>query len=82
MAVRLKEIRPTIFQRFFRTETVGGSVLLLFGVAALVLANSPLGKVYDQLWQTEITVGIVNHTLSFTLRQWMTNGGVLSAGRA
>jgi Na+/H+ antiporter NhaA len=46
MAVRLRKLPPTIFQRFFRTETAGGSVLLLFGIAALALANSPLAAPY------------------------------------
>jgi hypothetical protein len=59
MAVRLKKIPQTIFQRFFRTETVGGLILLLFGLAALGLANSPLAEGYEQLWQTPLTVGIV-----------------------
>jgi Na+:H+ antiporter, NhaA family len=67
VGVRLKKIRPTIFQRFFRTETVGGSILLLFGIAALALANSPLAEAYEHLWEIPLTVGIVNHSLSLTL---------------
>jgi len=65
---------PTIFQRFFRTETVGGSVLLLFGIAALVLANSPLAEAYDRLWQIRLTFGIPEHSLSLTLHQWINDG--------
>jgi len=65
---------PTIFQRFFRTETVGGSVLLLFGIAALVLANSPLAQAYDRLWQIRLTFGITEHSLSLTLHQWINDG--------
>ena len=65
---------PTIFQRFFRTETVGGSVLLLFGIAALVLANSPLAEAYDRLWQIRLTFGITEHSLSLTLHQWINDG--------
>jgi len=70
----VKKIQPTIFQRFFRTETVGGSVLLLFGIAALALANSPLADTYEHLWQIPLTVGIVNHSLSLTLHQWINDG--------
>ena len=70
----VKKIQPTIFQRFFRTETVGGSVLLLFGIAALALANSPLADAYEHLWQVPLTVGIVNHSLSLTLHQWINDG--------
>jgi Na+:H+ antiporter, NhaA family len=74
MAIRLKQIQPTIFQRFFRTETVGGSVLLLFAIAALVLANSPLAAMYELLWRIPLTVGITDHSLSLTLRQWINDG--------
>ncbi len=70
----VRKIQTTIFQRFFRTETVGGSVLLIFGIAALALANSPLADAYEHLWQIPLTVGIVNHSLSLTLHQWINDG--------
>jgi NhaA family Na+:H+ antiporter len=70
----VRKIQPTIFQRFFRTETAGGSVLLLFGIAALALANSPLADAYERLWQIPLTVGIVGHSLSLTLHQWINDG--------
>lgn len=56
MAVLLKKIELTVFQRFFRTETVGGLILLLFAFAALGLANSPLAKAYEHLWEIPLTV--------------------------
>jgi NhaA family Na+:H+ antiporter len=68
------KVPPTIFQRFFRTETAGGSVLLLFGIAALVLANSPLAEAYERLWQIRLTFGITEHSLSLTLHQWINDG--------
>jgi Na+:H+ antiporter, NhaA family len=70
----VRKIQPTIFQRFFRTETAGGSVLLLFGIAALVLANSPLADAYGRLWRVPLTVGIAEHSLSLTLHQWINDG--------
>jgi NhaA family Na+:H+ antiporter len=74
MTVRSRKLQPTIFQRFFRTETAGGSVLLLFGIAALALANSPLAASYADLWRIPLTVGIVDHSLSLTLHQWINDG--------
>ena len=44
MAALLKKALPNTFQRFFRTEAVGGLILLLSGLAALALANSALGE--------------------------------------
>lgn len=70
----VRKIQPTIFQRFFRTETAGGTVLLLFGIAALVLANSPLADAYAGLWRVPLTVGIAEHSLSLTLHQWINDG--------
>jgi NhaA family Na+:H+ antiporter len=74
MAVRLKKIELTVFQRFFRTETVGGLILLLFACSALALANSPLAEAYEHLWDIPLTIGIVDHSLSLTLHQWINDG--------
>ena len=74
MTVRLKKIELTVFQRFFRTETVGGLILLFFGCAALALANSPLAEAYQHLWDITLDVGIVDHSLSLTLHQWINDG--------
>ncbi len=74
MAVHLRKLPPTIFQRFLRTETAGGSVLLLFGIAALALANSPLAASYAGVWRTPLAVGIADYSLSLTLHQWVNDG--------
>jgi NhaA family Na+:H+ antiporter len=70
----VKKIRPTIFQRFFRTETVGGSVLLLFGIAALALANSPLAAPFAGIWRIPLSLGITDYALSLTLHQCINDG--------
>ena len=80
----VKKIQPTIFQRFFRTETAGGSVLLLFGIAALVLANSPFAEAYERLWQVRLTVGIGERLAvadAASVDQRWADGGVFSVGR-
>ena len=74
MAVRLRKLPPTIFQRFFRTETASGSVLLLFGIAALALANSPLAASYAGIWRIPLNVGIADYSLSLTLHEWINDG--------
>jgi Na+/H+ antiporter 1 len=50
------------FQRFSGTETVGRLILLLAAIAALVLANSPLAKAYEQLWQIPLAIRIIDHS--------------------
>ncbi|MEP6585496.1 MAG: Na+/H+ antiporter NhaA [Candidatus Udaeobacter sp.] len=74
MAAPLKKIPQTIFQRFFRTETLGGLVLLGFGLAALAIANSPLAEAYDHLWEMPVIIGLVGHELSLSLHQWINDG--------
>src|ERR1700741_878771 len=74
MPARLKEIPLTSFQRFFRTETLGGLVLLGFALAALAIANSPLSEVYNHLWEMPLTIGIAPHELSLSLHEWIDEG--------
>ena len=74
MPARLKKNPLTIFQRFFRTETLGGLVLLGFGLAALAIANSPLSEAYNHLWEIPLTLGIVPHELSLSLHDWINDG--------
>jgi len=71
MPARLRKIPLTIFQRFFRTETLGGLVLLGFGLAALALANSPLSEAYNHVWKIPLTLGIASHDLSLSLHDWI-----------
>src|SRR6185369_2282319 len=74
MPARLKKNPLTIFQRFFRTETLGGLVLLGFGLAELALANSPLSAAYNHLWEIPLTLGVVPHELSLSLHDWINDG--------
>src|SRR4030095_2200044 len=74
MAIRFQKVPLTIFQRFFRTETLGGVVLLGFGLAALVIANSPLSEGYKHVWELPFTVGIAPHEFSLTLHDWINDG--------
>ena len=74
MPIRFQKVPLTIFQRFFRTETLGGMALLGFGLAALAIANSPLSEGYNHLWELPFTVGIAPHEFSLTLHDWINDG--------
>jgi Na+:H+ antiporter, NhaA family len=74
MPAQLKKIPLTIFQRFFRTETLSGIVLLGFGLAALAIANSPLSEAYNHLWEIPLTLGIVPQELSLSVHDWINDG--------
>jgi NhaA family Na+:H+ antiporter len=57
--------------RFLRIEVASGFVLLLFTIAALVLANLPWGHHFLEAWETP--VGIQFGSLDFTrsIREWI-----------
>ncbi len=71
MPARLRKVPLTIFQRFFRTETLGGLILLAFGLAALAIANSPLSEAYKHLWEIPLTLGFAPRELSLSLHDWI-----------
>lgn len=78
MAAPLKKIPLTIFQRFFRTETLGGLVLLACGLGAVIIANSPLAGLYAHLWEVPLALKFGDHQLSLSLHGWI-NDGLMAA---
>ena len=79
----LNPLRPRLFARTtwheaqhvaaaLRTETVGGALLLVAAVAALVWANSPWFEAYSSL--RDLTVGPHALHLDLTLGQWAADG--------
>ena len=74
MLTRLKKVPLTIFQRFFRTETLGGLVLLGFGLAALAVANSPWHEFYNHIWEIPLTLGLAPYEISLSLHEWINDG--------
>lgn len=49
-------------------------MLLAFGLAALTFANSPWAAAYEHLWETPLTLGVVQHELSLSLHEWINDG--------
>src|SRR5215216_4605956 len=74
MAAPLNKIPLTFFQRFLRTETLGGVVLLAFGLGALIIANSPLAESYNHLWEIPVMLKISDYQLSLSLHEWINDG--------
>jgi NhaA family Na+:H+ antiporter len=64
----------TPFVRFAQLEASGAILLLISTVIALVWANSPWEKVYHQLWETPIVVGLGPYTMSESLAHWISDG--------
>ena len=68
----VRALRP--FQRFARTESSGGVVLLICAAVALAWANSPWSDSYFHLWETHIGVRIGERTLDLSLHHWINDG--------
>jgi NhaA family Na+:H+ antiporter len=56
---------------FLHEEAIGGLVLLLATVAALVWANSPAREAYDALWASELKIGLGDIAITEDLRHWV-----------
>jgi len=62
-------VRP--FQKFARSETSGGIVLLACTLVALVWANSPWAQSYTALWHIRFSIGLAAFSLSKELHFWV-----------
>jgi len=70
----LKTKFSTLFQEFFDSEQASGIVLLSCTVAALILANSPVGKSFLDFWHFEVGFEISGLRLKYSLDHWINDG--------
>ena len=70
----MKSIILTAFQKFDRSQSLGG--ILLFGatVVALVMANTQLGDFYDTLRETPLGFEAGSFSLKKPLLLWVNDG--------
>jgi NhaA family Na+:H+ antiporter len=61
-------------QEFTRIEALGGILLLLATLIALLWANSGLSDMYFQLWQTKLTISFGEAGLGKYLLAWVNDG--------
>ena len=67
-----RALRP--FQRFARTESAGGVVLLICTAIALIWANSAWHDSYHNLWLTRISLRVAGGVLDLSLHHWINDG--------
>jgi NhaA family Na+:H+ antiporter len=58
---------------FVSVEALGGTVLAVATVSALVWANVA-GASYDELWASHLTIGLGTFSVSVDLRHWVNDG--------
>ncbi len=61
-------------QKFMKTESFSGILLLVSAILALIVANSPLAGAYEQLFQAKLTVGFDGANISKPLILWVNDG--------
>ncbi len=67
-----KLIRP--FREFTKAEASSGILLIICTITALIWANSGISESYFHLWHTEISIGLANYSLSYSLHHWINDG--------
>jgi NhaA family Na+:H+ antiporter len=67
----LAERAFTTLQRFLHVEAVGGGVLVIAAVAALIWANSPFAHSYHALWHLPLSIGLGEFAFSRSLHFWI-----------
>jgi NhaA family Na+:H+ antiporter len=74
MSYQRKHPLVRTFEWFTRQESIGGLLLIICAVIALIWANSPLHESYTALWQSEITVDLNLLSISKPLLLWINDG--------
>ena len=62
------------FLRFLRIESSGGILLILATIAALVIANSAWGSIYESFWKKDFTIGSDFFHLTKPIILWINDG--------
>ncbi|MFZ4622169.1 MAG: Na+/H+ antiporter NhaA, partial [Bacteroidota bacterium] len=62
------------FTEFVKSETSGGIVLLICTAVALAWANSSWSNGYFHLWESPLSIGIGQFSLTKTLIHWINDG--------
>jgi NhaA family Na+:H+ antiporter len=56
---------------FVKSEVSGGAVLLVAAVLAMLWANAPFGSSYESFWQTDLTLGFGQFSITEDLQHWV-----------
>ena len=67
-------MRPGTLQQFLKLEAAGGIVLCAAAALALLLANSPLSAVYEQLLELPLAIQVGGLLIAKPLLLWVNDG--------
>jgi len=64
----------TPLEHFIHAQTTTGIVLIFMTIVALILANSPLQDIYEQVFHLSISFDVGSWKLSHTIHHWINDG--------
>jgi len=64
----------TPLEHFIHAQTTTGIVLIFMTIVALILANSPLHDVYEQIFHLTISLNVGSWKLSHSIHHWINDG--------
>ncbi len=64
----------TPFEEFIHRQTTSGLLLMIMAVLALLLANSPLAYLYEQIQHLEVGLSVGNWSIENSLHHWVNDG--------
>lgn len=63
-----------LIEEFLNLESAGGIILVVSAVLAIILINSPVGHVYEWIFDQKLVVGISNLIIDKPLLLWINDG--------
>ncbi len=70
----MKTVLTKLFQEFFKSEQISGSLLIFCTAISILIANSQFGNGYIEFWQTKIGVTISGIALTHSIEHWVNDG--------
>jgi NhaA family Na+:H+ antiporter len=70
--VRAINLKP--FKDFFRSEQIGGIILIFCVIISLTIANSNLGEAFENLLNTKLGFSSSNIQLEYSISLWINDG--------
>lgn len=65
---------PQTLRLLLKDEAIGGKLILVAAILALVIANSPWQAGYESFWNTKLAVGLNDWVINLDLRHWVSEG--------
>ncbi|MDO5509104.1 MAG: Na+/H+ antiporter NhaA [Weeksellaceae bacterium] len=62
------------FRKFINRSTTSGIILFASALLAIIIANSPLDRWYDEFWHIHFKVGFDNYVIDKDLHHWINDG--------